>query len=146
MKKNKYQWAVHVLFALYMLVLFKFTIFREGFGFDNFMKNGTLNLSIFTAYLPFLRYHKWGHFIYLFGGNIVSFIPFGAYLGWRKMKAVPAVICGFLLSFFIESMQYVWGVGISELDDLILNTLGGVIGVIIVKVLEKRAILLTETT
>lgn len=146
MKKRKHQWAVHVLFAIYMLVLFKLTILREGFSFGNFMKKGTLNLSVFTGYIPFLRHRRWGHFIYLFGGNIISFIPFGAYLVYRRAKTVPTVISGFLLSFFIESMQYVWGVGISELDDLILNTLGAFIGVVVVKVLEKREILLTETT
>lgn len=138
MKRRKHRWTVHVLFAIYMLVLFKLTIFRKSFRFDNFMKHGTLNLSIFTAYLPFLRHRRWGHFLYLFGGNIVSFIPFGAYLAYRRMKIVPTVIAGFLLSLFIESMQYVWGVGISEIDDLILNTFGVFVGVVVIKLLEKR--------
>ena len=140
MKKTKYRWIAHVLFAIYMGVLFRFTILRDGFHYKNFMKYGTLNLSLFTGYIPFVRNHLWGHFLYLFGGNIAAFIPFGAYLGYRGKKIIPTVIFSFLLSFFIESMQYVWGVGISEIDDLILNTLGALIGVVVVRVLQKNFI------
>lgn len=138
MKKSGHKWFVNVLFLIYMLVLFKLTVFRKDFQFENFMKGGTLNLSIFTEYIPFLKYHKWGHFIYLFGGNIVSFIPFGMYLWYRKRKIITSVFFGFLLSFFIESMQYIWGVGISETDDLILNTMGVFIGALLIKKLSKN--------
>ncbi len=39
-----------------------------------------------------------------------------------------AAIFGFLLSLGIETMQFILGSGVSELDDLILNTLGAVLG------------------
>ena len=78
-----------------------------------------------------------GRIFYLFGGNIAGFIPFGVYLGYRGKKIFPTVGYGFLLSLFIEIMQYVWGVGISEIDDLILNTFGAFIGVAAVRVIEK---------
>ena len=67
--------------------------------------------------------------LYLFGGNIVCFIPFGMYLQWRKQwKLKTIAVMGLFFSLFIETMQYVLGTGVSELDDLILNTLGTVIG------------------
>ncbi len=137
MKKTNYRWIIHVLFAIYMVVLFKLTILRDSFDFHNYMKYGTLNLTFFAEYIPFVRRHRWGRILYLFGGNIAAFIPFGAYLGYRGKKILPTVILGFLLSFFIESMQYIWGVGVSELDDLILNTLGALIGAAAVKMMEK---------
>lgn len=127
-----------MLFILYMLVLLRFTIFRESWSLDKFMRNGTLNLSLFTGYLPFVRSRNWWRIIYLFGGNIVCFIPFGVYLHYRGFHLLPATICGFLLSFFIESMQYVWGVGVSELDDLILNTLGVFIGAVSAGIFAKK--------
>ncbi len=137
MKKTKYRWIIHVLFAIYMAVLFRLTILRDGFHFQNFMKYGTLNLTFFAEYIPFVRRHKWGRIFYLFGGNIAGFIPFGVYLGYRGKKIFPTVGYGFLLSLFIEIMQYVWGVGISEIDDLILNTFGAFIGVAAVRIIEK---------
>lgn len=137
MEKTKYRWIAHVLFAIYMGVLFRFTILRDGFSFENFMENGTLNLTLFTEYSPFLRNRIWGRFLYLFGGNIAAFIPFGVYLGYRGKRIIPTVVFGFLLSFFIESMQYVWGVGISEIDDLILNTLGALLGAAAVKLVQR---------
>ena len=39
-----------------------------------------------------------------------------------------AALFGFLLSLGIETMQFILGSGVSELDDLILNTLGAVLG------------------
>ena len=39
-----------------------------------------------------------------------------------------AVLVGFILSLIIETAQFVLGSGISELDDLILNTLGALPG------------------
>lgn len=134
MKRIKYQWVAHVLFAAYMCMLFKFTIFRSAFALQNFMRGGKINLNLFTEYAPFLRRHRWGHFLYLFAGNIAAFIPFGMYMGVRRIKLVPAVMYGFSLSLFVECMQYVWGVGVSELDDLILNTVGVLIGALSVKV------------
>ncbi len=135
--KLKNKWIIHVLFAVYMCMLFKFTIFRYGFSLQNFMRGGILNLNLFTGYVPFVRCHMWGRFLYLFVGNIAAFIPFGAYLGYRGVKALPTAVYGFLLSFFIESMQYMWGVGISELDDLILNTAGVMAGVLAVKIWRR---------
>ena len=131
MKNTKYRWIVHVLFVIYMGVLFRLTLFRST-------PQRELNWHLFREHFRFLKNHSWWHFLYLFGGNIAAFIPFGAYLGYREKKIIPTVIFGFLLSLFIETMQYIWSVGVSEIDDLILNTLGALIGVLVVKALQKK--------
>ena len=41
------------------------------------------------------------------------------------------VITGFLFSLFVESVQLVSKVGSFDVDDLLLNTLGGVLGYIL---------------
>ena len=130
MKKTKYLWIVHVLFVIYMGVLFRLTLFRST-------PQREVNWHLFREHIRLLQHHSWWHFVYFFGGNIAAFIPFGAYLGFREKKIITTVIFGFLLSLFIESMQYVWSVGISEIDDLILNTLGAFLGVVAVKVLKS---------
>lgn len=131
MKKTKYRWIIHVLFVLYMGVLFRITLIRGT-------PHREVNLHLFREYYRFWRNHSWWHLVYFFVGNIVAFIPFGAYMGYREMKVVPTVILGFMLSLFIETMQYVWSVGVSETDDLILNTLGVLLGIAAVKILRKK--------
>jgi len=48
------------------------------------------------------------------------------------------VLCGFFLSFVIEFLQFMLGTGVSELDDLILNTVGALIGFIIYQKVKKK--------
>lgn len=55
-----------------------------------------------------------------------------------KWKIRTIAVMGLLFSLFIETMQYILGTGISELDDLILNTLGAVIGAWIVGILQGK--------
>ena len=134
MNKTNYKWIAHVLFITYMCLLFKFTIFRSGFAWHNFMRGGKINLNFFTEYVPLVRCRRWNRFMYFFAGNIAAFIPFGAYMGFRKVELARSLVYGFFLSFFVECMQYVWGVGVSELDDLILNTAGVLVGFLAVKI------------
>ncbi|MBQ1410546.1 MAG: VanZ family protein [Oscillospiraceae bacterium] len=46
----------------------------------------------------------------------------------RSFPLLQTAVWGFLLSLGIETLQFVLGSGISELDDLILNTIGAVMG------------------
>ena len=48
--------------------------------------------------------------------------------GRQIAGATVAMLWGFLLSLGIETMQFVLGSGVSELDDLILNTAGAIMG------------------
>jgi len=89
---------------------------------------GTLNLTLFEGYGDIIRAGI-PRFIYLFFGNIVWFVPFGFYLSFvKKSSVLKAILFGFLLSLFIETTQYILGTGISEIDDLILNTFGSLVG------------------
>lgn len=130
MEKLK-RWAPPALFGLYMAVLLGITVVRPGGGYH--FLGGSLHLTVLADYLPILR-NSVPWFLYLFGGNIVWFMPFGFYLTRRKSLSVGrAVLLGFCLSLFIETMQFVLGTGISEPDDLILNTLGSLAGGIVGK-------------
>ncbi len=63
--------------------------------------------------------------------NIILFVPFGFLLGIRKIKIRTAALFSFLLSFIIESTQLIFHLGLFEWDDMIHNTLGGLLGVVI---------------
>ncbi|MBO4418936.1 MAG: VanZ family protein [Oscillospiraceae bacterium] len=55
----------------------------------------------------------------------------------HRSGLLRAALWGFLLSLGIETMQYVLGSGVSELDDLILNSCGAVLGFGIVCIFDK---------
>lgn len=67
--------------------------------------------------------------------NVVVFVPIGLLLGigfskWSWWKAIGT---GCLLSVSIEAMQLMFKRGFCEVDDVIHNTLGCIIGYILVK-------------
>lgn len=64
-------------------------------------------------------------------GNVVAFMPFGALIRWvvnQKTRWYQAVGYTFLFSLSVELLQLVARVGVFDVDDLILNTLGGLLG------------------
>ena len=116
-----------LLFAAYLAVILRITVFRSGFG-THALFTGTVNLTVFAAYLPLLQSRDWGAFVYLFFGNIVWFVPFGFLLRRFGCSLPRTLLLGFALSLAIETLQFVFATGFSELDDLILNTAGACLG------------------
>lgn len=129
MRKAGHIW-LKFIFLVYLAVLLRITVFRTGFTMSHLMQNGTLNLALFQDYIPLIRQGRWFRFVYLFVGNIVWFVPLGcALMASGNFKRIrTAALCGLGLSLMIETMQYLFGTGVTELDDLVLNTLGTWIG------------------
>jgi glycopeptide antibiotics resistance protein len=70
-------------------------------------------------------------FVVNFVGNIVAFIPIGMIpsLAWpRRAGAWQAALFSLAFSAMIEVVQYTSGCRVADVDDLILNTLGGLLG------------------
>lgn len=129
MKKHR-KVITTILFLLYIIVVLRITVFRSSFTLQNLCQNGRLILTLFEGYIDLIRRGDWFAFTYLFVGNIVWFVPFGMYLQYMGIskKLVRTAFYGFLFSLLIEALQYVFGTGFSELDDLVLNTLGAWLG------------------
>lgn len=128
-----------LLFLLYLAIVLRITVFRSTFTLQNLCQNGRIVLTLFDGYIDLIRRGDWFAFTYLFFGNIIWFVPFGMYLQYtgKQRKLLHTAIYGFLFSLLIETLQYVFGTGFSELDDLVLNTLGAWIGGGLVKVGQK---------
>ena len=60
--------------------------------------------------------------------NIVLFVPYGVFLKIGRRKLWVSALIGFGSSLLIEAVEYVTNRGVFDVDDLILNTLGVVIG------------------
>ena len=68
--------------------------------------------------------------------NVIMFIPFGylfpALMVQKRKYAVSQIVCiGFLFSLLIETVQLLAKVGYFDLDDLINNTFGTFVGVML---------------
>ncbi|MBR6459921.1 MAG: VanZ family protein [Actinomycetaceae bacterium] len=124
-----------IVFIVYVVILLTITAIRPWVTY-HFM-DGRLNTSLFTLY-KFVIDDGALRFVYLFFGNILWFVPFGYYcVSYAKKSIGLTVLMGLGLSLLIETLQFVLGTGISEVDDLILNTLGCLIGALIARVTHK---------
>lgn len=73
-------------------------------------------------------------------GNTIAFIPFGMLLRWARNKNttfVQALLYSLGFTLAIETVQYITKLGVFDIDDIIMNTLGGVIGYCIYYVTAK---------
>ncbi|MFS0655816.1 VanZ family protein [Bacillus sp. 179-C3.3 HS] len=91
-------------------------------------------------------HHGYPNLVFLnLAGNILLFIPLGFFLyhTFRTMRWQKAVLAGFLFSVLIEVLQWVFSQsGIitrsSDIDDIILNTLGTALGCIGYQMYRRR--------
>lgn len=123
------------LFAAYLICLLEITVIR-------FHGIHELAAGIFRAerlpvqWIPFATTigefgNGIGAFLYHLIGNLIWFIPFGFLIPVisRKYRNVgKIIILSAALSFGIELMQWVFGTGVSDIDDILCNTAGGLIG------------------
>lgn len=71
-------------------------------------------------------------------GNILAFVPFGLFfplLSRRSRSLWKATLISFEVSLLVELIQLVTRVGSCDVDDMILNTLGGMIGYVCFRIL-----------
>ncbi len=123
-----------IFFAVYVIVLAYFLFFSDGYGRTTMYEDFRYNLIPFQEIKRFYIYSANVGIVASItniAGNVVAFMPFGALIRWvRDKKTGPFVAIGytFLFSLAIELVQLVTRVGVFDVDDLILNTLGGLIG------------------
>ena len=127
-----------------LLVLSKYILFKKGpHYYKNYftreyshytLKEGwkQANLRPFHTIRLFSSSHVSAAYSYEnIGGNIVGFIPLGvilplafSFLGkWWKLALFV-----FGISLLFEVTQLITGIGVFDVDDLLLNTVGGIIG------------------
>lgn len=115
------------VFSAYLIILFRITVFRAGW-LENSLFSGTVVWVPFQTIFSYLTKGEIPYFVYLFVGNIVWFVPFGMYLRQRGASVRKTILLTAALSVLIEALQFVFGTGCTELEDVLLNTAGGAIG------------------
>lgn len=71
-----------------------------------------------------------GALIYHVGGNLIWFVPLGILLPGlsARWSAARVLFGGAALSLLVECAQFLLGTGISDIDDVLLNVLGALVG------------------
>ncbi len=137
-KEFNHKAVMKLLFIIYMCVLVYVVFFAEAMGRTS-QDGYVYNLTPLKEIKRFMKY-IWDNDalgsvarLNIFG-NIIAFIPFGIYLPYTsesKLGFISTFLYTFSLSLTIELVQLITKVGSCDVDDIILNTLGGVIGYIL---------------
>ncbi|WP_071120039.1 VanZ family protein [Romboutsia timonensis] len=103
-------------------------------NFDGFE---VYNLIPFRVPINIYLNYDFSYFIHQVFGNIVLFIPFGFFIFLKNSNVRKSILIIFLLTLSIEFIQGFIPYRFCEIDDLWLNTLGGYIGILIAKIINK---------
>lgn len=108
----------------YVFILFSSTVFFRGFVLDK-----GCNLMPFWSYVAYFK----GEDDSLLNENIMNvvvFVPIGLLAGFasRSMNWIKALALALCISISIEVLQFAFEKGFAELDDVMHNSLGCVIG------------------
>mgnify|MGYP002509837445 FL=1 len=132
--------ASQLLFIIYLFVLLYLLFFSESYGRADNTREYRYNLVLFREIKRFYNYRaQLGMKVVLLNlvGNVAAFVPFGFFLpvlwgGLLRFWKILFATFGF--SLLVETIQLVYKVGTFDVDDLFLNTIGGVLGYLFLRV------------
>lgn len=143
MYKKRRRLAAGILFVLYFAVLFYFLFFSEEMGRTYSERTYHYNLVPLKEIGRFIRYRKSlgiEAVILNIVGNVVAFVPFGIFLPIFSRQCRSfffTLLYSFELSLLVELLQLIFRVGSFDVDDLLLNTLGGAAGFLIYAIMAR---------
>ncbi|ADH99379.1 VanZ family protein [Salisediminibacterium selenitireducens] len=148
-KSGPLKFALLVMFIVYMGLLFYIVFFawNHGSSFGPVGPGGrNYNLEPGLSIERILRYSPDAtNPVRILGGNILMFIPFGMLFPLliliffnRRMTVVAVTFVSALLSLFIEVNQFLFTYRVANVDDILLNSLGGFLGAIIYSIIRKQ--------
>jgi glycopeptide antibiotics resistance protein len=134
MVKKIMNFLLYVMIGFYAFMLcdlfFRYNVLFDG----NRVVARSLNLVPFQtiwAYVSGSNHLRATFAISNILGNIIAFIPFGLFLQTirRRKSFWTSVLIIAVTTVTVEAIQYIFGLGASDIDDVILNTFGGLIGI-----------------
>ncbi len=131
-KNNKkmvlYEELFMLFFVIYILCLFQVVTFQDvGWSGSNFI-----------PFKEIMRYDVGSKmFLRNIFGNILLFLPYGFFASYflKLRKLLPILILVLIASFAVEATQLIIG-RVFDVDDILLNVVGGMIGFYIYHVLD----------
>ena len=141
--KEKGRARAVIAFLLYLILLCYFLFFSEGMGRTAELEY-RYNLTLFREIKRFVynvNVLGWKAVIVNVVGNVVAFMPFGYFIP-RICKihigAFSVVLFSFEFSVLVEFLQLITKLGCFDVDDLFMNTIGGLLGYICYYIIYGR--------
>jgi glycopeptide antibiotics resistance protein len=122
------------LFAVYLVLLVWLVLWKFDIPYTDATAR-VVKLVPFVSRLPQFGPSQPAEVV----ANLLIFVPFGVYLGliarsWRWWKSVAVMAAA---SAGLEIVEYVLAVGSTDVTDVIVNTAGGVAGLVLVAALRR---------
>ncbi|WP_252312890.1 VanZ family protein [Sinobaca sp. H24] len=135
-RQPRFRRGIIIVFIIYMAALLYVTLLAWNYG-SSYGAQGpgsrNYNLHPFESIMNIALYSdNVIDPLIILAGNIIMFMPFGFLLGlilYSRAKVIWLVpLLAMLLSISIELAQFMFTYRVSNIDDVILNTTGGVLG------------------
>lgn len=147
--KNKK--LIKILFYIYITFLILFVVLKFDGSFERIIslhnsiieneKDGLRNINLipFRTMSPYLKNITEPYAFKNIAANIVIFIPLGFFISQIKSKnAFKTLIICLCVILTIECIQLIFKIGFFDVDDIILNFIGSLLGVFISLFVRKR--------
>lgn len=137
-----------IVFTVYLALLVYFLFFSDIFGrtvaFDEYRYNLKPFAEI-TRYFTRVKEKDYLMFFINIVGNIALFVPFGFLFPFvsekrnykRSVNFFVSLLVTVLFCVLIEGIQLVTKVGVFDVDDIIMNTFGSIVGYILHRMVRK---------
>ena len=133
-----------VVFIAYLVVLAYLLFFSENYGRTDTEREYRYNLVLFREIKRYLVYYEQlgiENVIINLLGNIVAFMPYGFWAPIIKKASCKngwnVFFWSFRFSLVVEVIQLVTKTGAFDVDDLMLNTIGGLLGFAVYKMFQQ---------
>ncbi len=120
-----------ILLGIYFLLLVWIILFKLSFSFSDLETLRSINL------IPFYYSNQTSFHLREVMDNVLIFIPLGILLKMLNIENKKIIFLGFILSFTLETMQFIFSIGASDITDIITNTIGTIVGLFLYLILEK---------
>lgn len=137
---TRFVFALYTLFLSYKLLLGSERFLSRELLIEN--RDVYFNLIPFktiSRYFEYFSYFKFWDWVTNIFGNVIVFIPLGILIPLVNKSKKSFIFClgiGLLYIINIEVLQHFFGLGVFDVDDIILNSFGVSIGFICYKTLK----------
>ena len=133
-KRSFLKWVCFLAYLLFLGYMLFYSVGFDRVEHENYRYNLVMFQEIMRYYNFGVRTNNWSLFVLNVIGNIVVFMPIGMFLPSlfsRCRNIFFTTILSLELSLCVEIAQLITKVGSFDVDDLLLNTLGGICGFIV---------------